>query len=83
MESTHKTDPITDLGVLDLFIANIQVANERYAMIKDLVAEHKISVCSKCSFASSVKGGVKRHIHQCKNGSGMEVEGWMSPVRLQ
>jgi hypothetical protein len=65
MESARKAEPGPDLGVWDAFIYHDQNMTEMDARVRDLIGGHKISVCSKWSFASVGEGGVKRPIQQC------------------
>jgi hypothetical protein len=59
METEHKAGPVPDLGMWELFVAQIQDRNEVDATVQDLIGEHPIFTCVKCSFATEVKGDVR------------------------
>jgi hypothetical protein len=67
------------MGMWDYFVSHIQLKATGDATIKDLLGEHEIVVCSACGFASAGKGGVKRHLQQCKKKGGEEVRVAMVP----
>jgi hypothetical protein len=79
METARNADPIPELRMSDLFIADIQYRTESEATIKDLIGENNIFVWSECSFVSAVKRGVKRHTRHCKKGSAIEKPAVMFP----
>jgi hypothetical protein len=47
--------------------------------VQNLIGEHEMAVCSKCRYASAVKGGAKLHVHSRKKGSATEPTVTMFP----
>jgi hypothetical protein len=52
MATEHKADPVPDLGIWDLFVAHVQAGTAADAAVQDMIGEHPIFICDKCSFAS-------------------------------